>query len=230
MDFNSNFWSAIAGAVVGGLISFVIQLVALNAAKNDRREERKEARVGLGRSMLYKLIRIASNLKHLHQHFEESYAAVDPRIHGEPWTFVLPLANHPEFVHFNEQEISLVMSLKDERLLDDLMSLDVIHNSTIELLKTYQAGRAALMEKMPAKMGQGNIGTTEFTYEETLIMRPRMVELNILVENSRERARQDFQQARDTLIALERALTTQLGFVGTLKFKEEKPSHRPPAP
>jgi hypothetical protein len=220
VEFNSEFWAAIAGAVVGGVISLCIQMVALNAAKNERREERQESRAALGRSLMYKLMRIASDLHNLHQHVEESYAAVPSEAHNDPFTFILPLANHPEYVHFSEQEVSLVMSFKDDDLLDELMSLDVVHNGLIDVFKTYQVMRNELLEKMPAQM-KGNIGTTKLNESEMLFVRPRMVAINMLLEQARTRAKGDYSDARSTLVKLHKALTVELGFAGKLQFKNE---------
>jgi hypothetical protein len=220
VEFNSEFWAAITGAVVGGVISLGIQLVALNAAKQERREERQERRVALSRSLMYKLMRITSDLHNLHQHVEESYAAAPSEAHGEPFLFVLPLANHPEYVHFSEQEVSLVMSFKDDDLLDQLMSLDVVHNGLIDVFKTYQIMRNELLEKMPAQMN-GNVGTTTLNESEMLVVRPRMVAINILLEQARARAKGDYLDARSTLEKLHKAMTVKLGVFGKLQFKNE---------
>ena len=220
VEFNSEFWAAIAGAVVGGVISLCIQMVALNAAKNERREGRRESRAALGRSLMYKLMRTTSDLHNLHQHVEESYAAAPSETHNEPFLFVLPLANHPEYVHFSEQEVSLVMSFKDDDLLDQLMSLDVVHNGLIDVFKTYQVMRNELLEKMPAQMS-GNIGTTTLNQSEMLVVRPRMVAINMLLEQARARAKVDYSDARSTLVRLHKALTVELGFIGKLQFKND---------
>lgn len=215
---SSEFWAAIVGAVVGGLISLGIQMIALYAAKKDRELERKEARASHGRSLLFKMMRIHSDLDGLYHHVEDSYSAVSSEFHQEPFTFVQPLANFPEYMHFNESEISLVMTFKDDNLLNSLMSLDVIHNSLIETFRTYNVIRSELTQNMPAEMS-GNVGTITLPKEAMLVLRPKMVEANMLLTSIRTRAKIDFNESQSTLIALHKALAKHLNFAEKLEFK-----------
>jgi len=165
MTLGTEFWSAIGGAVVGGLIALIIQLIALRAAKNERIAEKRERNETLGHSIMFKMMRIHSNLYNLHLHLEESYSAVDPRLHNEPYSFILPLAGSPADVHFTASEMSLVLSLKNPSLTDNIMSLDVIHNNLIDIFETYAGLRNDIQTMMPAEM-EGNVGKSKFTQEE----------------------------------------------------------------
>jgi hypothetical protein len=217
---SSEFWAAIVGAIVGGLISLGIQLIALHAAKKERQLERKDVRASQGRSVLFKVMRIHSDLDGLYHHIEDSYSAVSPAVHQEPFTFVQQLANFPEYVHFNESEISLVMTFKDDNLLNSLMSLDVVHNSMIEIFRTYNAMRSSLTENMPAEMS-GYVGTSTLDKKQMLILRPKMVEANMLLTSIRARAKNDYDQSRSTLVALHKALAKHLDLTGNLEFKSD---------
>lgn len=214
---SSEFWAAIVGAVVGGLISLGIQMIALSATKKERELERKNISASQGRSLLFKVMRIHSDLDGLFHHIEDSFSAARPEVHHEPFTFVLPLANFPEYVHFNESEISLVMTFKNDNLLNSLMSLDVIHNSLIETFRTYNAMRSELTRNMPAEMS-GNVGTTTLTREAMLALRPKMVEANMLLTSIRARAKLDYDESQSTLIVLHRDLAKHLSFTGKLDF------------
>jgi predicted membrane-bound spermidine synthase len=58
----TEFVAAIVGAVVGGVIALLVQLIALSAAARERQQERLETQAALGRSVLYKMVSIHSNL------------------------------------------------------------------------------------------------------------------------------------------------------------------------
>jgi hypothetical protein len=221
MTFGSEFWAAISGAVVAGVIALGIQLIALRAAKKERLAERKERKEAVGHSIMFKAMRIHSNLYNLHLHLEESFSAVDPGLHSEPFTFVLPLANAPDDVHFSPEEMSLIVSFNKPDLTDRLMSLDVIHNSLIDIFETYAALRNDIQSLMPAQMN-GNVGESSFTHEEWLVVRPRMVTMNQVLTGARERAKVDYEDSRKAVRELLTELNEQLGLNLRLQFKAEK--------
>lgn len=221
MAFGTEFWSAISGAMVGGLIALLIQLIALRAAINERNEEKKERNKALAHSIVFKVMRIHSNLYNLHLHLEESFSAADPQSHDEPFSFVLPLASSPADVHFTADEMSLVLSLKNPSLTDKLMSLDVIHNNLIDIFETYAGMRNDIQTMMPAEM-EGEVGTSKLTEKEWLVVRPRMVMMNKLLTDTRGRAKTDYDDSRKAVDDLLKTINEKLGLELKVEVKAEK--------
>jgi len=221
MTFGTEFWSAISGAVVGGLIALFVQLIALRAAKNERIAEKQERNETLGHSIMFKVMRIHSNLFNLHLHLEESFSAADPRSHNEPFSFILPLANSPADVHFTADEMSLVLSLKNPSLTGSLMSLDVIHNSLIDIFETYANMRNDIMRIMPAEM-EGNVGSSNFTQKEWKVVRPKMVMMNQLLTDARARAKIDYDDSKSAVDGLLKAINEKLRLELKVEFIAEK--------
>jgi hypothetical protein len=106
-------------------------------------------------------------------------------------------------------------------LTDRLMSLDVIHNSLIDIFETYAALRNDIQSLMPAQMN-GNVGESSFTHEEWLVVRPRMVTMNQVLTGARERAKVDYEDSRKAVRELLTELNEQLGLNLRLQFKAEK--------
>jgi hypothetical protein len=221
MAFGTEFWSAISGAVVGGVIALLIQLVALNAAKKERALEKKDKREALARSAMFKALRIRSNLFVLHSYIEKSFATANSDTHNEPWTFLLPLANSPADVHFSTDEMTLILSFNNRDLTDLLMSLDVVHNSLIDVFETYRDMRADIQQSMPAKM-VGNVGTTSFTPEELALVQPKMVMMNQLIGDARIRAKTDYEESQQAVDKLLASINDKLKLGIEIEFKAEK--------
>lgn len=218
MTFGGEFWAAIAGAVVGGVIAVAIQLVSLRAAIKQREQDREDARKVLGQSVLFKMLRIHSNLYSFHQYLEESFQnAASQEFTGAPWQIVLAMANLPDRVRFSTEEMSLVLSFDDTDLLNRMLSADVVHNSLIEIFATFNSRRSFLAEQLPARM-EGMRGVCELTKSELRRLEPRMAEVNQLVEDMRARSKSNWQEAHDTLAKLHTALISNLGFAYKLEI------------
>jgi len=208
----NEFWAAIAGALVGGVITFLIQKSDQWEKRRQRLADRSEARRALGYSLVFKMVKIYSNLTHLRSHLQEAFASAATRgIHGEPWQFVLALANSPERVNFSADEMSMLLSLKDDGLFNNLVSMDVIHNSTLDVFLTYRERRSDLLEKLPPHHMEGSIGSAALTGELLQAVRPRMIELNSMIADLRARYQADANQAGHTLQAFSAALNSKLG-------------------
>lgn len=221
MNFGTEFWSAICGAVVGGVIALGIQLLTLFAAKKERDEIKEERKTALYHSLLFKLSRIHSNLFDLHLHLEESYAQPNIQMPTEPWTFVLPIANFPDYVHFSPDEMSLILSLNKPELTDSFMSLDMLHNSLVEIFKKYSDMRNDFQNFIPTEM-DGNVGTSQFTADEFKVVRPRMVIMNRLLSDVREMAQKDYLESKKAIRDVPEALNKLLGLKLKIELKREK--------
>ncbi len=169
----NEFWSAIAGAIVGGVIALGIQLLALHAAAKDRREAAAERQKALGHALLFKTIQIYSHLRSFNGHLKDAQAVAEKA--GQKtiiWQIVLPFANLPQRVHFSTDEMAMLLSLKDDDLFNDLVSMDELHNSTIDIFSTYTARRLSLTAELPTSSMEGEVGTTPLNRPADGIPRP----------------------------------------------------------
>ena len=214
----SEFWAAIWGAIVGsalaGVISYLLQRQAFNAEEQRRLAERKEILQTLARALLYKLIRVYSNLYHLKEHLEESIARDRA---AQSWTMVTPIANLPDAVFFSPEEMSVVLQLKDDNLFNQLLNLDTIHNSTLAAFATYAKQRQEMLSGIPAEI-HGRMGTTAFSDEEFKVLRPKMAELDHLIEDIRLRCLKDVKESAEILKTLQAALQKHLTISHRLEF------------
>lgn len=195
---SSEFWAAIlgaiVGAVIGGVIALIIQLVAIREGRRDRKEEKQGIEKALAHSLIFKAGRINSNNYHLHIHIEKSYASVPKKLHEEPCVFIQSLVSLFDKVYFSTQEMSFVLSLKNNELTNMMMSLSETHNGLIDAFHVYNNMRESFQKDLPAEMN-GNIGTLTFTKEEAKLVRPKMIIMNGLLLQIRERAEKDFEQS-----------------------------------
>jgi hypothetical protein len=173
--------------------------------------------------VLYKLISIHSHLRILSNHFEEAFteakAKGDKR---EPWQFVLPLATNPQYVHFTTDEMTLVLSLKEDDIFNAMLSLDESHNSIIDLSTLIRQKREQLTDMMP-------VGSASLTKEQSAKLRPHMVVLNQLIEAIRSYSATDANASQETLFAAHSALSSKLGFRYKLSLVEPGAAEKTPA-
>jgi hypothetical protein len=144
----SAFGGTVIGSVLGGLISFWLQRKSLAATKALHDADRREIRKTLGYSLLFKMIRLSSDLTQLGKPVLEATekAKNEGRVE-ELWTTVLPLAPLPDPIKFSPEEMALVLSL-DNKLFDDMAALDDLHKSTVSLFALYADKRDALTSSL----------------------------------------------------------------------------------
>lgn len=152
----------------------------------------------LGRSLIFKAMRIASDLHTIHQHVSASLSRLPSEKPTEPWTVVLPIANLPDPSSFSADEVAVAMIGKPS-IASDILDLEAIHKSSIAILKEYANSRQKLLEKIPASNFEGNKGSVELAPEQILKLRPLMIEANSLIEQLAARSKGDSDFARATL-------------------------------
>lgn len=218
----TEFWSAVVGAIVGGLIALAVQLVAIRAGRKQRGEDRKEIQKALGNSLLFKLIRIHSNIFGIHQHIESCLQNAElQKLSGELWQFVTPLINPPVHVNFTSDEMALLLSLKSDEIFNSVMSLDVVHNSHIDSLVVLNTERRALTDRIRAQESSGNVLGGNLTREQVMLLKPKMIEVNSLIEQLRQRAKEDSSLANKALIDVNKLLRDKVGLTYKLQFESK---------
>jgi hypothetical protein len=226
----SAVFSAIGGSIVGGAIStvvaFVVQKRNLTAAKKQWDEDRLEIRKARGYALLFKMIRIASNIENLGKAMQSSFEEAARRgLKWDPWQIVQPMVPANDPVNFTAEEMALILSI-DDKLFNEIASMDQLHNSTAALFDLYGTMRQKVMERFGAVMS-GNIGVTGLTQSEHDWLAPRATELNGLIAVLQQRAIEDGKEAWGVLVKLRDSLEKNLGVKHRLERRDGKAIGQP---
>jgi hypothetical protein len=116
--------------------------------------------------------------------------------------------------------MALVLSL-DNSLFNDMAALDDLHKSTVAIFSLYADRRTALTDALRPETMAGNLGSTLLTRAERDRMRPRSVELDILIQGMLERTRQDGKISWDCLKRLHVVLEKEFDLKHKLQLKED---------
>lgn len=206
----SEFWAAIGGAIVGSVMALLIQLIALREARDQRQADATDRKQALGHALIVKLTKMHSNFGFLEQ-FVNSEKREGERlgVSKEPWQYLRQLPNGPSLVQFTEAELCLVLTLGEDRLFSDLMRMDNVHRSTLEMLNSYGRERAALIAGLPADI-HGAVAWTEFSDEEKKVFLPKATAVNSLGHHLIKRAKLDAEESHDLLSRLVETLHQHL--------------------
>lgn len=185
---STEFWATIAGAIVGGAISLAIQMISFWEGRATRQQDRRRQDEALAHSLVFKSMRILSNIHAIQQHFIESDARVAAEgVSAESWEKYLPIANPPEPINFTSDEMGMLLGLKDTAVFNAMMDMDVRHNSVIATLKAFNVSRVALTDAI------GSVGVLDAVEGPRLshimpqsaaaLLRPKMIEADMLAES-----------------------------------------------
>jgi hypothetical protein len=216
----STLGGTIVGSIIGGTTSYLLQRKSLKAAKVQHDEDRLEVRKALAYSPLFKMIQIASGTQVLHNHLENAFQKAKAEgLDGDAWRFVLPLANQPDRVKFSAEEMALLLSLKDNKLFNEMMPCDEIYNSTLQVFDHYKTLRRTLTDMPPIEIS-GTRGTIRLTAEDALKIAPRIIELNELIADLQKRLPDDSKETARMVLDLHGLLRKHFKFEFKLKMKE----------
>lgn len=218
-------FSVIGGSILGGamstIVAFVVQKRNLEAAKKQRDEDRLETRKARGYALLFKMIRIASNIENLGKAMQSCFdQAAQHGFRGDPWQIVQPMVPANEPVHFTPEEMALILSI-DDKLFNEIASMDQLHNSTASLFDLYGTMRQKVMDRFGAVMS-GSIGTTGLTQADREWLAPRASELNGLIAALQQRSDEDGKEAWGVLLKLRGSLEKNLGVKHRLERRDGK--------
>ena len=213
---SAEFWAAIAGAVVGsmsaGFITWFLQ-------KNQDDRQTKERNQGLARSLIFKLMRIYSDMRGFKNHIDECVENGKRDGLESGWRSVRAIGNLPDKIIFSADEMAYLLSLGDLELFEKVLSLDVIHSSTIRIFELYKERRLALTDMLSASMN-GLIGTTQLTDAQLAFFSPKSAELDLLVVDISSRVDMDAKDSKEALEQASIAVRATLGPKFQIEFKE----------
>ncbi len=216
---STEFWSAIAGAFVGGLIAFAVQWIALREGRLQRQTERRSAGEALANALLVKLLRIHSNFIQIHRHVEECSAKGSLIGMVEAWQMTLPIANPPDQVHFSADEMSMILGQKDVRAFNAIVDLDVRHNSLIDVVKAFNVERNSLGERLAESIQafEGAKAGAVLTTQQLQQLRPKMIDVNSLVESIRTLTAENIDASHQGIELLQSLLQEKFGLTYAIK-------------
>lgn len=217
----TEFWSAIIGAVVGGGIALIGQLIAMRYERKKRAEDRLEVKRALAHSLLFKVLRIHTNFYGMYRHIEDHFERAERKgLQAQPWQIVAPLANPPKHLHFSSDEMGMLLSLKDDDVFNSLASLDVVHNSLVDLFNLMMQLRMALTDSLKASGVEGVTVSGVVSREDWQRLQPKMLEVNSLIDAMRNQAKRDFNESNRALPHLANLLMKKLD----MKYRLELPT------
>ncbi len=217
----SAFGGTIIGATLAGVISYWLQRQSLAASKTLHEADRRDVRKALGYGLLFKMIRLTSDLAQLGMPVDEAVKkAADEGRTNELWPVVLPVLPLPDSIKFSPEEMALILSL-DNSLFNDMAALDDLHKNTIAIFSLYAERRVGLTDTLRPDAMAGNLGSTLLKRAERDRMQPRSVELDMLIQGMHERTRQDGTIAWYCLKRLHAVLEKEFGLKHKLELKED---------
>jgi hypothetical protein len=217
LEKSTELWAAIIGAVIGGLIAFAIQMISLREGRTQRSEDYKRQREVLGYSLIFKVIRILSNINSVRKNFEQAdLRAKHENFSGEPWQIYRAIANPPDPISFSSEEMGMLLSLNDDDVFASILHTDVRHNSLISVIYRFNQSRSDLAQSISTsgslRSEDGFHLSHELTSETFDILRPKMIEVNCLAKSLKEAADKYFESGQRNLFHLHKLFKDSLGF------------------
>lgn len=205
------FWSGVIGTVVGGGITFLSQSRGFREQRRQRTEDRERGERGLAHSLIFKMIRIHSDFYGVHRHIEDCFEkAARENLEGDPWQFVLPLANFADTVHFSPDEMSMLLGLKDLQVFNMIVDMDVRHNSVLDAARIMSTERRSLTERLKADEFEGVRLSGIMDPKTQLLLMPSIIEVNGLIAQTRADAQTGTEDSHTAMQALQKLFRAQL--------------------
>lgn len=215
--FDSNFWSAIAGAAFGGLIALVAQGLERRAAMRDRVAEQRDRQKALTTHTLAKLTRMHRQLAGLVQHFDECELEAPPGL--EAWTWARPLAALPHVSSLSSDELGNLFVL-DTGLFNDVELLEDRYQVAIATYYLYAEQRQALLSQFSPNQMEGVIAHIEPDEATNRLTAPYRAALNELLPTMRGHNVADRNSARALITRVIALLNERFGSSLSAEFAD----------
>jgi len=189
MEDQSEFWAAIIGAAVGGALAILAQIVTSMWAARSRR-------VGLSTSLLIKLALMHSNLLRLRRVVEEQLRTAEASGLGpDLWQKMLPIMHVGDPIAFTAEELGLLLTVRDDALLNILIDADARHNRTMLIADEFSEKRAELVRSLVAEFDDDR-GAIRADDPQLTAKRPLILEVESLAKALVTRASKEEEVAR----------------------------------
>jgi hypothetical protein len=173
---------------------------------------------GLAYSLFFKMMRIHSDFYGVHRHIEDCFKKGE-KLGGNPWQFVLPLANFADAVHFSPDEMSMLLGLKDMQVFNTVMDMDVRHNAVLDAARVMSAERRALTQRLEADEFEGSRLSGVIDPKMQLLLMPKIIEVDSVISQTRLDAKSGTQDSYAAMNALQKLLKSRLDV--SLRFESD---------
>lgn len=219
-SFGSTLFGAVVGSAVAGVISYLLAAKASKEVLKRDEAARREKDAAMAFQLLVKIGKILSSLAALHHQTEQSIKDAEAKgVSGSLWTKVIPIVATDKRVYFEAQEIAVLVKLRVNDEINELLILDDKHNGLLRAMELYSHKRSEFGSRFGANIKSDNAGSTFLTVEEMLKASPLMVELNALAESIRSGAREDYTTARSVFLKVSKVLRANFSDVGFPEFE-----------
>jgi hypothetical protein len=219
---SGEFWSAIAGAVVGGLIAFGIQWIGFRETRKAAKEDEKLKKQSLAYSLLFKIIEMDSIAHNIMGIIDECITEWKQlgREGGGLWQIVKPIPNLPRQVLFSAEEMAMLLSLKSDKVFNQVLMMDARFNSTIESFRFYGELKQAFKQTFPPNHFDKGMATFVATGNEVEIVKSRIHELDQLISVTIENLKKDLSATDLALKPLSELFEHNLDIKLSIKRKQ----------
>lgn len=145
----SQFWTTILGAIVAGGIALLGQIMVLKENRKLLDRRRSETRLGLGQSLLIKMMKINGTACLMDEHFNSADSR-DLEKNGikHPWQAIEPLVGLEPSISFTSDELGMLLNLKDDDVFNSIVTIDDALCTIIDLAYRYEKEREILLNIM----------------------------------------------------------------------------------
>jgi hypothetical protein len=106
--------------------------------------------------------------------------------------------------------MAMLLAQKDDQVFNSMLEADDLYNLFVGALATLQVTRRDLMERIPPDQVSGDTGNVLLPRDHYIALRPRMIEVNTLIEHLRKDARDGVKAAGGLLHRLQYLLRKRL--------------------
>lgn len=197
---NSEFVSAITGAIVGGAIAFAINFFNVIDARAQRRAAIRELRASQAHSLIFKLMRISSNIQQIKIIFDglDRKSAVNPNLR-ERWQIYSPISYPPEEIHLSADEVGLMLIFKKSDLFNSIMDQDRNYHFIRDQILLLNEMHKDLQSRISSVRMDGEISTSRINQELLASVRPAMLSIAIIFDNLYDTLKEYELRSFDTL-------------------------------
>ncbi len=188
----TEFWAAITGALVGGLFALFAQWLAIRTERKQREDDRFRTQQALAMSLLLKVRDMHGNYVESRRSIEEQFSEAEQMgMVDEPWRFFKPFSSNLTHFHFTPDEKATLLELKNDKLLNETLLLEPRHFHYVESLRTLNRLIFELHDKALPVYVEGDQGRVELPHDEFMKLKPRMLQVDSLIDALRAEASED---------------------------------------
>jgi hypothetical protein len=106
--------------------------------------------------------------------------------------------------------MSMLMSLKENDLLNSVLNLDAIHNSLLDAMAMYNTYRTALTDRLGGELAGSGQAAKSLTIDEAAALLLKSTELDGLLNDIRGRVKRDYDEIRQIMTIAHQVLNKRL--------------------